>query len=64
MIVYTLIVTFKSIKWIDKVINSLNRNSKKTNIIIVDNGSKDGKLMFYNKVQNLRRVFSFVDYLF
>lgn len=57
MIVYALIVTFKSIKWIDKVINSLNHNSKQTGIILVDNGSKDGKLLFYNEVQNLRRGF-------
>jgi len=64
MFVYNVIVTFNSIKWIEKVINSLNRGTKQTNLIIGDNGSKYGKLMFYNKVQNLRRVFSFMNYLF
>lgn len=46
MIVYTVIVTFNSLKWIDKVINSLNRSSKETKMIIVDNGSKDGTINF------------------
>lgn len=49
MFVYTVIVTFNSLKWIDKVINSLNRSSKQTKIIVVDNGSKDGTIELIEK---------------
>lgn len=49
MFIYTVIVTFNSIKWIDKVINSLNRSSKETKMIIVDNGSRDGTTELIDK---------------
>ncbi|MDA8911050.1 glycosyltransferase family 2 protein, partial [Crocinitomicaceae bacterium] len=48
-IITSVIVTFNSIQWIEKVINSLRKSSLTTNIIIVDNGSKDGTIELIEK---------------
>ena len=40
--VYTIIVTFNGMEWIEKNIQSLIISSIKTKIIIIDNGSSDG----------------------
>ena len=44
--IVTVIVTFNSKKWIEKVIVSLKKSSLTTDIVIIDNGSKDGTINF------------------
>ena len=44
--IVTVIVTFNSIKWIEKVIVSLKKVALITDIVIIDNGSKDGTINF------------------
>lgn len=58
MKIYTVIVSFNSIKWINVVIRSLESSNIYTDIIVIDNGSKDGTLELieknYPKVQLLK----------
>tara|TARA_B100000963_G_scaffold360429_1_gene391279 strand:- start:1066 stop:1995 length:930 start_codon:yes stop_codon:yes gene_type:complete len=49
MRLYTIIVTYNSLKWIDRVIKSLEKSSTHTDIIVIDNGSKDGTLRLIEK---------------
>ena len=49
MLVYTVIVTFNSIKWIELVLNSLHNSIIKTDVVIVDNGSTDGTISLIEK---------------
>ncbi|WP_036692234.1 glycosyltransferase family 2 protein [Pedobacter glucosidilyticus] len=44
MKVATIIVTYNGEQWIERCINSLIKSSKKTEIIVIDNGSKDNTL--------------------
>ena len=44
--IVSVIITFNSIKWIEKVINSLRKSSSSTDIVIIDNGSIDGTIDF------------------
>jgi len=41
MLVYTVVVTHNATRWIDKCLNSLERSSVRTNILIIDNKSSD-----------------------
>jgi GT2 family glycosyltransferase len=40
--VYTIIITYNGMKWIDKCIRSLSKDEIVTKILIIDNGSTDG----------------------
>ena len=42
MNLYTIIITYNGVKWIEKNIQALIDSSTKTKIIIIDNGSVDG----------------------
>lgn len=42
MLVYTIIVTFNGIKWVDKCFDSLLNSSVTTKVIVIDNLSTDG----------------------
>ena len=53
MNIHTIIITYNGIKWIKKNIQALINSSIKTNIIIIDNGSKDGT---QNVVKNFKDV--------
>jgi GT2 family glycosyltransferase len=55
--IYTIIVTYNAVRWIDRVVIGLLESTYKTSIIIVDNGSTDGTqeliLEKYNKYVHL-----------
>ncbi len=44
MLIYSIVVTFNGIKWIDKCISSLINSSASTRILVIDNKSTDGTL--------------------
>ena len=56
MKVFTIIVTFNGINWIEKCIQSLINSSIKTNIVVIDNGSNDG-------TQNLIKTFKEIQFI-
>lgn len=46
MIVYSIIVTYNGIKWIEKCLGSLKNSTINITVIVIDNGSTDGTVEF------------------
>lgn len=45
-IIYTIVVTYNSMRWVEKCISSLVNSSQPTEIIVVDNASTDGTVEY------------------
>ena len=46
MTVYSIIVTFNGIQWIQKCLDSLQKSTINTTVVIIDNGSTDGTIEY------------------
>lgn len=46
MEIYTIIVTYNSMRWAEKCIGSLQASSEPTNVVVIDNGSTDGTVPY------------------
>jgi len=44
--IYTIIVTYNSMRWAEKCFGSLRASSVPTNVVVVDNGSTDGTVVY------------------
>ena len=49
MKVYTIIVTYNAMKWIERCVTSLLNSTIQTSIVIIDNCSKDETVSFVKK---------------
>lgn len=47
--VFTIIVTYNGMKWLNKCLSSLEESNYSTSIVIIDNGSTDGSINFIKK---------------